>query len=189
VWLPGFFSPAQAGSTQETSIAVQIEGSTLAGVPDNVAARLTARSGTPVAGVPVEIWMVVEILGARTAPLGTAVTDATGVARVPITPRRSDYEIRATFEGTDLYAPSETAVVITFPAETVEPVEITAPVSPLANLRTVMPRVMGIVVALLWIFFGAAVFYVVKTIRGHSTAADDPALDNPQLAEEGDRRP
>jgi hypothetical protein len=76
------------------------------------------------------------------------------------------------FKGSDLYAPVETVVVLTIPAERVEPVEITAPASPLATLRTVMPRVMGIVVALLWILFLAAVFYVVKTIRGHSMASE-----------------
>jgi hypothetical protein len=172
IWLPAFSLPVQAEGSQQTSITIQIERSTLPGIPDYVAARVATDSGQPVASLPVEVWAVVDILGPRSAPLGTAITDATGVARVPITPRRSEYEIRAVFKGSDLYAPAETVVVLTFPAERVEPVEITAPASPLATLRTVMPRVMGIVVALLWILFLAAVFYVVKTIRGHSMASE-----------------
>ena len=164
--------PALAQGAVETSLRVQIERSVLADISDNVAARLTTTSGEPIPGAPIEFWAVVEILGPRSARLGRAVTDATGIARVPITPRRADYEIRASFEGDDLYAPAESTVVLTFPTERVDPVEVTAPASPLNTLRTVMPRAMGIVVALLWIFFAAAVFYVVKTIHGHSVTSE-----------------
>lgn len=174
-----FGLPAFAQSVEETSLRVQVEGSALPELPDNVVARLSTDLGEPIAGALIDFWAEVEILGTRTALLGTAITDATGVARVPISPRRPDYRIRATFAGNELYAPVETAVVLSFPAERVEPVEISAPASPLATLRTVMPRAMGIVVALLWIFFAVAVFYVVKTIHRHSASSTtQPTLDN-----------
>jgi hypothetical protein len=41
---------------------------------------------------------------------------------------------------------------------------------------------------LLWIFFAAAVFYVVKTIHTHSvTAATEPTLENQRTTTEGTR--
>jgi hypothetical protein len=154
-----------------TTISIQVERSTLPDLPDNVAARLSDGSGQPISNAPITFWVEVEILGARSAFLGSATTDATGVARVPITPRYPEYRVRAVFAGDDARAPAESAASLTFPAERVYPVEISAPGSPLATLRTVMPRAMGIVVALLWVFFAAAVFYVVKTIHGHGQFA------------------
>ena len=173
-----FGLPALAQSGGEVSLGVQVERSALPDLPDNVAARLSTGSGEPIGGASVDFWAEVEILGTRSALLGTATTDATGVARVPIFPRRPQYEIRVSFAGNELYAPVETTTVLTFPTERVEPVQITTPTSSLAGLRTVMPRAMGIVVALLWIFFVAAVFYVVKTIHRDSTTGQ-PNLDNP----------
>jgi hypothetical protein len=171
-------APVQAQDGAETSLGIQLERSSLPELPDNVAARLTTGSGEPVAGASIELWATVEILGVRSASLGTAVTDATGIARLPISPRRPDYEIRAEYAGNELYSPAEATVVLSFPEDRVDPMETAAPASRLATLRTVMPRVMGIVVALLWIFFAAAVFYVVKTIHRHSTTSTQATLDN-----------
>jgi hypothetical protein len=168
---------ALAQDIETTTISVQVERSSLPELPDHVAARLTGPSGEPIAGVSIDFWTKVEILGPRSAMLGAAMTDATGIARVPITPRSPEYEVRAEFKGSDLYAPAENDVVLTFPPERVDPVEVAAPTSPLATLRTVMPRAMGIVVAALWLFFVAAVFYVIRTIYRHSPSAP-PALEN-----------
>lgn len=169
---------ALAQSEATASLDIQVERSALPELPDNVAARLSTGSGEPIAGASIEFWAEVEILGTRSALLGTATTDATGMARVPISPRRPDYEIRASFAGNEVYEPIETTVILSFPTERVEPVQIAAPTSSLVGLRTVMPRAMGIVVALLWVFFAAAVFYVVKTIHRDSTTGR-PNLDNP----------
>lgn len=159
--------PTLAQSGEETSLRVQVERSSLPELPDNVAAFLTA-SGEPVAGATIEFWAEVEIVGARSAFLGSAVTDATGAARVPIWPRRAEYRIRAVFGGHEQHPPAEATVNLAFPADRVDPVEITAPISPFDTLRTVMPRAMGIVVALLWVFFAAAVLYVVRTMHVHA---------------------
>jgi hypothetical protein len=163
-WLP---APALAQGAQNPAITLAVERSSLPELPDRVTARLTGEGGEPISGAVIDFWIEVEILGDRRAWLGSANTDATGVARVPIVPRRSEYEIRATFDGNDLYAATETTSRLVFPEERVEPVEVVAPPSPLTTLRAVMPRAMGIVVALLWIFFAIAVTYVIKTIHGH----------------------
>jgi hypothetical protein len=169
--------PAQAQGDGDASIRIQVERSALPELPDNVTARLSTDTGDAIGSVPITFWVSVEILGSRSAFLGTATTDATGVARVPITPRYPEYLIRAEFEGNDLYSPAEISSLLSFPVERVDPVEISAPASPLTTLRTVMPRVMGIVVAFLWLFFAAAVFYVVKTIHRHSTVSE-PTVEN-----------
>ena len=180
--------PALGQSSEGTDLAVRVERASLPDLPDNIAARLSTDSGEPISGAQIDFWAEVEILGTRRARLGTATTDATGVARVPITPRRTDYRIRVTFAGSEAHAAAETTAALSFPAEKVDPVEISAPSSPLSSLRTVMPRAMGIVVALLWIFFAAAVFYVVKTIHTHSvTAATEPTLENQRTTTEGTR--
>ncbi len=160
-------------SNEKTSISIQVERSTLPELPDSVAARLLTESGEPISGAEIELWIEVEILGYRSALLGTATTDATGVARVPITPRHLDYQIRARYGGEDPYEAAEATATLSFPADRVDPVEVVAPNSLLASLRSVMPRAMGIVVALLWVFFAAAVFHVIKTIK--KQRGEDPA--------------
>lgn len=168
------------GQDEGTMIGVQVERASLPDLPDNVAGRLSTSSGDPISGAELHFWAEVEILGTRSARLGTATTDATGVARVPITPRRTDYRIRVSFLGSEAHAPAETTAELSFPAERVDPVEVSAPSSPLSSLRTVMPRAMGIVVALLWVFFAAAVFYVVKNIHTHALPPDtEPTFDTP----------
>jgi hypothetical protein len=163
-WLPAV---ALGQGAEDPAITLGVERSSLPELPDRVTARLSGVGGEPISGAVIDFWIEVEILGARRARLGSATTDATGVARVPIVPRHSEYEIRASFDGNELFPAAEATSRLMFPEERVEPVEVVAPPSPLTTLRVVMPRAMGIVVALLWTFFAIAVTYVIKTIHGH----------------------
>lgn len=165
VMAPALPVRGQQSDLPAPTLTVRLQTATLPDLPDNIAARLTDASGDPISGAQIRFAVQVDILGTRNAVLGTAETDATGVALMPLTPRRAEYTVKATFEGSEVAAPAETVMPITFPDDKVQQIEIVAPPSALGSLETVMPRAMGIVVALLWVFFAGAVVYVVRTLH------------------------
>lgn len=171
--------PASAQEQESTSLVVGVERSVLPDLPDHVSARLTDADGDPVGNAPITFWFDLELLGSRKAFAGSATTDATGTARIPVTPRQQTYQVRATYEGDDTHLAIEGTAVLEFPPERVAPVQIVAPPSKIQTLRTVMPRVMGIVVAILWLFFAAATVYVVRSVRRpaapNSTTREHPS--------------
>lgn len=171
--------PASAQEQKSTSLVVGVERSAIPDLPDYVSARLTDADGKPIGNAPITFWLDVELLGSRKAFAGSATTDATGTARIPATPRQQTYQVRATYAGDDTHLAIEGTAILEFPPERVTPVQIVAPPSKIQTLRTVMPRVMGIVVALLWLFFAAATVYVVRSVRRpaapNSTTREHPS--------------
>ena len=169
--------PASAQEQESTSLVLGVERSVIPELPDHVSARLTGADGDPVGNAPITFWVDVELLGSRRALLGSAKTDATGTARVPITPRQQTYQVRAIYEGNETFLTSEGTAALEFPTERVTPIQIVAPPSQIRTLRLVMPRAMGIVVAILWLFFATATVYVVGTVR--RSAAVSSSSDHP----------
>jgi len=182
LWLTASLIGSATASAQEqepTSLVVGVERSAMPGLPDHVSARLRDADGKPVGNAPITFWLDVELLGSRKAFAGSATTDATGTARIPLTPRQQTYQVYATYTGDDTHLTIEGTAVLEFPPERVTPVQIVAPPSQIQTLRTVMPRVMGIVVAILWLFFAAATTYVVRSVRRpaapNSTSREHPS--------------
>ncbi|MDP3984410.1 MAG: carboxypeptidase-like regulatory domain-containing protein [Acidimicrobiia bacterium] len=157
--------PASAQEQESTSLVLGVERSVIPELPDHVSARLTDADGDPIGNALISFWVEVELLGSRRAFAGSATTDATGTARVPVTPRQQTYQVRATYEGNDTFQATEKLAALEFPVERVTPIQIIAPPSQVQTLRMAMPRAMGIVVAILWLFFAAATVYVAQSVR------------------------
>lgn len=165
-------APAAAAQEEpggsETRITITLENSARPEIADSIAARLTEADGKPVGNAPVEFWIATNFLGDRYAFIGTAFTDATGVARLQLVPHRQTYQARATFDGDAEYAPTEASAQIRFRPQRVVAF---APEDPtqLGELRTVMPRAIGIVVAILWALLLGIWFVTVRRLRAART--------------------
>ncbi len=151
----------------ETQISVRAVPAPVPEVADSVAAILTQSDGTPIGGAEIEFRVQVELLGSRTAYLGRAMTGATGEARIPFVPRATSHTIEAKYAGDASVglAPATGLGAVSFPPSRVVPMPAERPESQLATLRTVAPRVMGIVVAGLWLFFVLVTVSLVRDIR------------------------
>lgn len=160
-----FLGPMAAADGNPTMITVGLEPAFIADVSDNATARVTTADGAPLGNMTVEFRLAVELLGARTAFLGTAVTDANGVARFPLIARQPVHVVEARFEGTEAYAGSVGTGSLQFPQERLRPVSFASPESQLTSLRVVLPRVLGLVVAALWALFAVMSVRVVLAVR------------------------
>lgn len=156
---------AQDPAPEPTTLEVGVQLAPKPELPDYAVATLRTVDGSPVGNAEVGFGVQTDFLGGRVASLGHATTDATGIARMPMTARDVEQGIVARFGGDESFAPSEASAVVRFPDERVVPVGIEASSSPLSSLRTVTPRVIGIVVAGLWLFFALATVYVVRSVR------------------------
>lgn len=160
-----------AAAAAGTRIQVRTQPPAKAGLESRIAATLTTEAGSPVTGAEVSFGAVVELLGGRTALLGTAITDATGTAAVPFTPRTAEYRIVATFGGDEQHAGTQVEQRLTFPPDTVMPyAHLHGHHQLLAPVREVMPGAIGLVVVLLWLGLLVLARRTVRTIRGTAPA-------------------
>lgn len=167
VLMSGLSQVAAAQGDTETVIEVRAVPAPIPELADSVAATLTTSDGSPIGGAMIEFRVQVDLLGDRTAYLGTALTGASGEARIPFTPRSSTHMIEARFGGDEsagLAATTRTGAV-TFPDSRVVELSVQRPESQLALLRSVLPRALGIVVAGLWLFFTVVSVSLIRDIR------------------------
>lgn len=171
---PGFSQNASAQGETETTIVVRSVPAPIPEVADSVAATLTTVDGSPVGGARIEFRVQVDLLGARTAYLGESMTGATGEARVPFTPRSSTQVIEARFAGDQTAGLAATVGTgpVSFPESHVEQILVERPESQLSLLRSVVPRVLGIVVAGLWLFFMFVAVSLARDIRRGSRGGE-----------------
>ena len=164
------WSPATAWSAAG-DVTLKMEQPPKAGLPYGIAAVVRGADGAPVAQASVRFTFHSDLLGGRQATLGTATTDTTGTARVPVSPRRQDLAFSAVATYGDPPITVEGHRTLRFPASAVAPSGLEAHSrSLLAPVREVMPPVLSIVVALLWLLFLAlAVRTVVVIRRGAAT--------------------
>jgi hypothetical protein len=162
--LPGA-ALAQEGEAAPTRLEIRAQPAPTPELSDFVAATLRDVDGAPIGGARISFSIHVDFLGGRMAALGSAATDATGVALVPITPRTDTVRVQATFAGDADHAPSDATADVRFPDARVVAIDLEPEPSQLETLRIVVPRVIGIVVGALWIFFALATAYVIRAVR------------------------
>jgi hypothetical protein len=154
-----------ASAQQSTSkITLGIEQPYTADLPDVLTAHLTGPDGGPISSEPVEFWVAVTLLGDRYAYLGSAITDSSGVARLPFVPHKDDYDVRATFDGDGTWGAAEGMAPIEFDPAHVLPYAPTDDTQ-LGTLRFVMPRIMGIIVGLIWAALIALAFVTLRSFK------------------------
>lgn len=150
VGLLGVAAPAAAQTASQLSIGV--EEPPKAGLPHRVAAQL--RADGAVNGVTIRFFVVTDLYGP--AFLGSAVTDATGTARVVIEPRHEELRLRATFAGSEDLSAAQVEGALVFPPEAVVAASDKHAVHGLlAPIQQNMPVAIAVAVALLWLFLGA----------------------------------
>lgn len=159
--------PAAAADPTPTAIAVGSEPPVKEGLPPSLTARLTSGKGSALGDQTVLFYLEVELAGSRLAFLDKATTDATGVARIQMTPERPQYRVVARFEGSPAYAKSEGRAEITFSVVTVRP---PAAEPLLSAFKKVMPKVIAVTVALVWVLLIGLAVTTVRAIRRHATA-------------------
>jgi hypothetical protein len=137
-------------------------------VPPQLRVVVTDGAGQPVPGAQVEFNRELEFLGTtRQAALGSATTDVGGVARLVVMPREEIATVIASVSGSEA-----TAVLdVVFPAERVDPFFDPDPEpGGLEPLRDLMPTIVAIAVALLWVF---VIGLAVTTVSRIKRAADE----------------
>lgn len=162
---------------QETALTVAVEPPTKEGLDHRLGVTLTTSDGAPVSGARISAYAVVELLGDRQALLGSGVTDATGVARIPIVPRHAEYRVVARFAGGGEHAPSTLEQTVVFPDEAVRAFGHAHGSHALLDpVRGFMPGAISLAVVLLWLGLAALAVVTVHTIR---TASDVPETTEP----------
>lgn len=175
----------ETGDTS-TKVDVRLELSTREELSDLIAGRLTTEA-EPVGNAELSFWFTTEEFGGRSVLIGRAFTDATGWARIPVDPRRAEYDLIVRFKGNQELAPAEGTATLRFPDEAVHAFAPQEDGGSLSALRTALPRVIGILVGLLWaglIYLGLSTVAGVKRgapeLAGAGSAqAIDQASNNP----------
>lgn len=159
-------SPGAAQELALTSLIVGSETPRRAELPDYLTARLTTQDGSPISQQVVGLHVRADVLGERFAWVGDGITDTSGLARVPFTPRRATYVVRAVFAGTDQHAPVRADAEVRFLADRVVVLTPEPHVhSLLAPVRTVMPLVISALVGLVWVVLIGLATRIVRRIR------------------------
>jgi hypothetical protein len=161
-------APVALAQTAEapTRLALQTAAPPAPDLPPQIVATLTTDDGRPVTGAQVLVLSAADVAGERLASLGRATTDATGRARVSLTPRHADYRIVARFDGSDGYAPAEVAQDLRFEPDVVTPfAHVHGSHTLLAPIRVAMPRIITGAVAVLWLGLAWLAVTTVRRIR------------------------
>jgi hypothetical protein len=131
-----------------------------------VSAKLAGPDGRPVSGQEISFYVPVELFGNREAYVGSATTDATGVAALGYQPAQvGRQQIIARFSGASTYAPSEASRDVE--VSEVAPAFRTESL-PFAGLREWLP--MGLI-ALVIVVWGILLGVFVGTVRAIRRAA------------------
>lgn len=166
-----FGSAAAAGAASDktaTRLEVRLEAPAQRGLPHSIAVRLTAADGSAVTSAPVSVYLDVTFFGGRSALLGRATTDTSGTARVAIRPDRASYQVRARFAGNDTLEPSETAKTLAVPAAQVQPAAEPARAPLLVGVGRVAPRLIAVLVVLVWALLLGGSIWVLRRVRHHA---------------------
>lgn len=136
-------------------------------LPPQFQVTLTDEAGQPVPGVDVEFTRELEFLGTtRYAVLGTSETDVGGVARLVVLPREETATVIASVDGSDVSATLD----VVFPEERVDRFFDADPEpGRLEPLRDLLPPLIAVAVALLWVF---VIGLAVSTVRRIKRAGD-----------------
>ena len=170
VFVIGAAAPVAAAGPDTTTLTLELKEPAKPDIPYYLMARLVDAEGTGISGESVSFYRKVEILGARLAYLGDAETDSTGVAKVAFNPSKETSEILVRFDGTDEFAAGETAGSVTVPPEAVSSFG-GDDVDTLEPLRVMIPRLMAVLVALIWIGLIWIVLSTTRTIRREAERA------------------
>lgn len=150
---------------EQTTLSMEVQAPTKPQVPFYLVARLSGDGQRPITGQTVTFYREVTLLGGRDARLGSAQTDATGVAKLAFEPTQATGTIKATFAGTPELAPAETSRRITFPASEVSVAIPGQEVPLLEPVRDAMPRIFAGLVAVFWVLLLGLTVSTLRSIR------------------------
>lgn len=167
---------ASAQGLDRPRVTVGVQVSNRPDVPDMLIGTVTTLEGNPVGTVPVKFWVRTDVFNGRWTFVGEGLTDATGVARYPFVPRRQIYTARVTFEGDEQFDATEGVSQVRFPERSVF-VLVPTDLTQLGSLRVFMPRIIGIVVGLIWASLIGLFVHTLLSIRRLAGVEDRAAGD------------
>jgi hypothetical protein len=158
------------GIPDETTVSVSFVASAHKQIPDRLAALLVAYDGKPIGKAEIEFRQEIEFLGPRLALLGRGVTDATGVAQVPIKATDSPLRIEVRFGGNERYAASSTTVDVALPPGSAQvrgdaTFEPSRPGVGLGQLASVMPPLIAGAALGVWVVLVALTLMTIRGIK------------------------
>lgn len=161
--VPAMPALAQEQPTEAMTVELRLVIPSNADLPPQLVATVRDDEGALVPGIVVVFSRELEFLGTkRLAVLGSATTDIGGTARLVVLPRQQEATLIASIPGGDV---SE-IIHETFPEERVDTFfDPDHEHGLLTPLRTVMPPVIGALVALFWVFVIGLVLSTVTRIR------------------------
>lgn len=169
-------SPAVAthrgeATIDEVFLNVSYRAATVDGVHDRLVAQLTVDDGSPVVAVEVTFWREVYFVGVRRILVGSAQTDVSGTASVPISAPNGPLRVIAGFAGDEHFLPAEASEEITVPPDS-QPANSNAGVgqqstATLALFATFMPLLLALTAFSMWLLiFGLSAKTVLAIRRG-----------------------
>lgn len=178
------------GTPDETTVSVSFVASAHEQILDRLAALLVAYDGTPIGNAEIEFRREIEFLGPRLALLGRGVTDATGVAQVPIKATDSPLRIEVRFAGNERYAASSTTADVVPPAGSAQvrgdaASESSRPGAGLGQLASVMPPLIAGATLGVWVVLVALTLVTLRGIKQSTVGSSSQQADIPER--EGDR--
>jgi hypothetical protein len=167
----GRAAPVQAAATPAaTKIALTGSQAARAGAPVELTAKLTDPAGHPLAKAEVKFLLATTVFGPRPIPIGSATTDATGVARLTLDGHSKGYRPTTTGpqEFVASYAPageepieSSTNINVTGARSAYTP----APAKPLDAAGNILVKALFLIVATVWLLLIAQVVRVRRVCR------------------------
>jgi Ni/Fe-hydrogenase subunit HybB-like protein len=167
----GAAAPVQAAATPgATKIALTGAQAARAGAPVALTAKLTDPAGHPLAKAEVKFFLATTVFGPRPVPLGSATTDASGVARLSLGGHSKGYRPTTTGpqEFVASYAPSgqepiesSTNINVTGARSAYTP----APPKPLDAAGNILVKALFLIVATIWLLLIAQVIRVRRVCR------------------------
>jgi hypothetical protein len=167
----GRAAPVAAATTPgATKIALSGSQAAGAGAPVQLTAKLTGPAGQPLAKADVKFLLATTVFGPRPVPLGSAKTDATGIARLTLGGHSAGYRPTTTGpqEFVASYAPtgeeaieSSTNINVTGARSAYTP----APPKPLDAAGTILVKALFLIVATVWLLLIAQVVRVRRVCR------------------------
>lgn len=160
--------PLAAVAQPRLQVAVQL--STNVRLPDYLTATMVDATGQPLGERTVSFAIGTDFMGQQWIDAGKAVTDASGVARLPVSLEDRRYTVRARFIDEKGSVVAEATGQISGPRGSRAAVPDSS--SPLAPFSFWMPRLIGAAVVLVWVVLAGVVVISVRRIRQGRAVVD-----------------
>lgn len=159
-------APPAVAQEAPSTISIAFEEPLKPGLAPHLTANVVGEQGQPIPEARVRFFREVEFVGTRLSFLGEGMTDAAGTARIIFNPQIPTYRIVARAVDVEGITEAEFAADISVPESSLptnRPGLDTE--SLLEPLQRIMPRLLALLVLLVWVLLLGTTFLTVRGIR------------------------